>query len=160
MSAYKQLGPQKSKDVQMKIVWRSDTNTAFDVVITDSGQPLSDGTWSFGGSHCISPSGLWNVNADDSTIWNLLQQSWTVINGGGGVFFRGPTGTPVPQPFLAYPTYHGSFVQADIVWHTASEAHQGQWKGSMTYRVIMTDPADPFTWTWVTRYFGGGPAIT
>ena len=37
MSAYKQLGPQKSKDVQMKIVWRSDTNTAFDVVITDSG---------------------------------------------------------------------------------------------------------------------------
>ena len=148
------------KDLLMKIVWRLDTNSAFDVVITSNGKPLPDGTWSFGGEDCFSPSGLWKVNADDSTVWNLLQQKWTGINGGGAASFRGPTSTPVPQPFLAYSTYHSGFVQADIVWHTGNSATQGPWSGKMTYKVIMTDPADPYTWTWVTHYFGSGPAIT
>jgi hypothetical protein len=139
----------------MKIVWRADTHSAFDVVVTDKGSPLSDGTWTFGGfGEIFSPFGRWKVTSGDNGVWDLLQQKWTVLNGGGGVTFTVPPGI-----FLQYTTFHSGFVNSDIVWYVGNAARQGQWNGEMTFRVIMTDPADPFTWIWVTRYFGSGPAL-
>lgn len=151
----------------MKITWHLDSNSAFDVVIIGRGQPVlnptgyPDGTWTFGGINCVSPSGLWQVNAKDTTIWNLLQKNWA-IQGGGAAVFRGPSTSPVANPFLGYSPYTTGFVQFDIVWLAKNTAvpSRANWSGSMTYRVIQTDPADPYTWRWVSHYSGAGTPIS
>ena len=151
----------------MKITWRLDSNSAFDVVIIGRGQPgttaagYPDGTWTFGGLKCLSPSGLWQVNANDIAVWDLLPKDWTV-QGGGAAVFRGPSTSPVANPFLGYTPYTTGFVQFDIVWfarNTAVPSSAG-WSGTMTYRVIQTDPADPSTWRWVSHYSGTGTPIS
>jgi len=153
-------GKQRLPKGNMQINWRIDSRAAFDLVVYSAASDQGAGLWSFGGfNNVVSPSGLWKVNSGDQVIWDTSQSSWNTINGGGGVMFLGPTNPPPSIPFLLYMTFHAGLVGSAPIYYCANTASNGTWAGKMRLSAIFTDSADPYSWLWMTHYWGSGPAI-
>jgi hypothetical protein len=148
----------------VSIQWNADSYSAFDVIISGSG------SWQ---GTITSPSGLWQLNANNSFDYNTYYPSQPIWIGNYGVMtFLGQIPSNIdPNPLpddnqlktQVYEDPHSLLdpIQDNNNWSEgftflSNLGWSGQVPTTITSLPVVTDSS---TWTWISEYTASGPSL-